>query len=223
VVVADPGPAAARTRTESVVLDGPAGPLEAVIDEPAATRDGAAFGVICHPHSLFGGSLTNKVVHTVARGLNDSGIPTLRFNFRGVGASAGVYDEGRGESEDLLAAIRHGRARWPDRALWLGGFSFGAYVALRTQSMPVAAPSRLLLVAPPLGRWDFSALLPPACPWLVVQGMRDELVDGRAVQSWSAALPRPPQFVAIEQAEHFFHGRLAELRDAVRQFARAPG
>src|ERR1700722_3706332 len=115
-------------RAERLAIAGPAGKLEALIETPvsegSAGGDVSAFGVVCHPHPLYGGTLDNKVVHTLARAFEERGAPTIRFNFRGVGESAGSYDEGRGETEDALAVIAFGRARWPQAALWLGGFSF---------------------------------------------------------------------------------------------------
>lgn len=172
--------------------------------------------MVCHPHPLFGGTLTNKVVHTVARAFVAHGAATLRFNFRGVGASAGSHDEGRGETDDLLAVVEAGRVRLPGRPLWLGGFSFGAYVALRAQGRAGAA--RLVTVAPPVGRWDFSALEAPRCPWLVIQGDRDELVDHAQVAGWLAALAPQARLALLPGAEHFFHGRLHEVKAAVSDF-----
>ena len=115
---------------QSLVLKGPAGDLEARLDFPEGRqgRDPAApvaFAVVCHPHPLFGGTLTNKVVHTLAKSFNDAGMPALRFNFRGVGASAGSHDEGRGEVQDALAVVHYGRERWPQAQLWLAGFLQG--------------------------------------------------------------------------------------------------
>jgi hypothetical protein len=178
-------------------------------------------GVVCHPHPLFGGTLTNKVVHTVARAFVAQGAATLRFNFRGVGASAGSYDEGRGETDDLLAVIRAGRARLPGLPLWLGGFSFGSFVALRAQA--AAGAARLVTVAPPVGRWDFSALEAPRCPWLVIQGDQDELVDHAQVAAWMAALAPQARLMLLPGAEHFFHGRLHEVKAAVSEFVAGEG
>ncbi len=206
---------------ESLSIAGPAGPIEALLERPAPGVAGgppAAFGVICHPHPQFGGTLTNKVVHTVARAFRERGVPTLRFNFRGVGASAGTYDEGRGETDDLLAVVDWGRARWPQGALWLAGFSFGSYVALRSLSR--LAPRLLVTVAPPVGRWDFSAARFPACPWLIVQGDQDELVDHAAVARWSEGSGAGAQTLLLSGADHFFHGRLHEVREGVEAFAR---
>ncbi len=196
-------------------IDGPAGPIEALLEGENAFSH-SALGVVCHPHPMFGGTMTNKVVHTVARAFTAQGAATLRFNFRGVGASAGSHDEGRGETADLLAVVAWGRERYPDLPLWLAGFSFGAFVALRGQAEAGAA--RLVTVAPPVGRWDFSGIEPPRIPWLVIQGDRDDLVDAREVQRWSASLPVPPQLLVLPGAEHFFHGRLHDVKDAVTAF-----
>ena len=203
---------------QRVEIDGPAGRIEALVEVPAASAAVGAFGVVCHPHPLFGGSMTNKVVHMLARSWHELGVPTLRFNFRGVGGSAGGYDEGRGETVDALAVVAHGRRLWPGAALWLGGFSFGAFVALRAAAS--AAPACLVTVAPPYGRWDFSGLSAPSCPWLIVQGDRDELVDAVAVQAWAAQQLPAPRVALVDGAEHFFHGRLHDLRGAVVAFAR---
>jgi hypothetical protein len=203
-------------RPERLEIPGPVGLLEALREVPAAAQAPRAFGVICHPHPLFGGTMTNKVVHMLARSCHELGMPTLRFNFRGVGASAGQYDDGRGETEDALAVIEQGRALWPGAALWLAGFSFGAWVALR--AAPRAAAARLVTVAPPVGRWDFAGLGTPGCPWLIVQGDQDELVDAAAVQQWAALQQPAPQLALLAGAEHFFHGRLNELRDVVNGF-----
>ncbi|MEZ5459109.1 MAG: alpha/beta family hydrolase [Steroidobacteraceae bacterium] len=207
-------------RPERLEIAGPVGVLEALLEQPEGAGAPPAFGVICHPHPLFGGTMTNKVVHMLARSCHALGVPTLRFNFRGVGGSAGQYDEGRGETDDALAVVAHGRGLWPGASLWLAGFSFGAYVALR--AAPRAAAARLVTVAPPVGRWDFASVDPPVCPWLVVQGDRDELVDAAVVQAWAARQPTPPQFALLSGAEHFFHGRLHELRDAVGRFLTDP-
>jgi alpha/beta superfamily hydrolase len=217
---------------QSLRIAGPAGALELLLEEPASQQAAgpappARFAVICHPHPLFGGTLTNKVVHTVARACVQRGVPALRFNFRGVGASGGTHDEGRGEVDDLLAVVAHGRERWPGAVPWLAGFSFGAYVALQASTRAGAA--LLVTVAPPVGRWDFSALPAPPCPWLIVQGDHDDLVDHRAVRAWADATRAAYCMVELAGAEHFFHGRLHDVRDAVLAFidaqpaALAPG
>lgn len=209
---------------ERLQLAGGAGEIETLVEFPGGPP--RAVALCCHPHPLYGGTLTNKVIHTVARSFLAAGAIAVRFNFRGVGASAGVHDEGRGEAEDLCALAAWAQQRWPGLPLWLGGFSFGSWVALRAQSAPAALqqclrPALLVAVAPPVGRWDFSTIAPPACPWLVVQGLRDELVDADEVRQWVAALTArgsPAQFVTLAEADHFFHARLHELRDAVMGF-----
>jgi alpha/beta superfamily hydrolase len=174
--------------------------------------------VCCHPHPLYGGALTNKVIHTVARAFVAAGVPALRFNFRGVGASAGLHDEGHGETADLIAVAGWLQRRYPDSALWLAGFSFGAWVSLRAAG--TLSPARLVSVAPPVGRWDFSDIRRPACPWLLVQGDADELLDAAVVTDWAHALSPDVQVALLPGASHFFHGRLHEVRDLIEAFAR---
>ena len=113
-----------RPTTERATIAGPVGSLEALLEIPAGA-DGSRVAVICHPHPVHGGTMTNKVVHMLAKACNERGVPALRFNFRGVGASAGRYDEGEGETQDALAAIDWALQRWPGAALWAAGFSFG--------------------------------------------------------------------------------------------------
>lgn len=163
--------------------------------------------------------MDNKVVTTIARTLYDAGIATLRFNFRGVGGSAGVYDAGEGETADAVRIAEWGAQRWPGRRLVLAGFSFGCYVALRVAQDRSLA--RLITIAPPLERFDFSVLRAPLCPWLVVQGDADEVVEPRAVAAWARSLHPPPQLVLMLGAGHFFHGRLADLRDTVSDAIRS--
>jgi alpha/beta superfamily hydrolase len=199
-----------------VSIDGPAGPLEARIEDPARDRSPPAVGVVCHPHPLHGGTLQNKVVHTLARAMQELGVPTVRFNFRGVGASAGHYGGGVGEFEDALAACAWARERWQCPTLWLAGFSFGAAVALRAADD--ARPAALVTVALPIGRIVVAPVARPDCPWLVVHGSRDELVDTADLRRWVAEFDDPPQLVELPDAEHFFHGALGELRAGVRRF-----
>ena len=197
--------------TEPCAFEGPAGRVEGLLDHPDSAPVAAA--VVCHPHPLQGGAMTNKVAYILARAFNDLGGVSLRFNFRGVGGSVGVFDQGVGETEDALAALDWIAARHPGLPLWLGGFSFGAYVSLRAQSRcPI---QRLVTVAPAVERFDKDAIREPACPWLLVQGDADEVVDPRAVLDWARGLQRPPQTVVLPGAGHFFHGRLNELREAV--------
>lgn len=196
---------------EPTQIAGPAGALEALIELPAGAPP-ARVAVICHPHPLHGGALTNKVVYTLAHTLRERGAVAVRFNFRSVGASEGQHDGGVGEVEDALAVVAYAAARWPGASLILAGFSFGANVALRAATR--AAPSWLITVAPAV------ALLTgepsrPACPWLIVQGDADEVVDAGQVQRWAATFTPPPTVRMIEGVGHFFHGRLHALGQLV--------
>ncbi len=205
-------------RSQPLRIDGPAGTLEAVLEQPQGAPP-AAFAVICHPHPLYGGNMHNKVVHTIGRACQESGMPTLRFNYRGVGASSGSYDEGRGETQDALAVVAAGRSRWPGAALTLAGFSFGGMVSL--QAAPIAAPARLISVAPAVMRAELASVERPACPWLILQGDADEIVSCAAVQAFAARFQPPPELVVLAGAGHFFHQRLPELRDAAFAFLTA--
>ncbi len=208
---------------EPLLLAGSTGALEAVVEVPAGTTAPAAFMVVCHPHPQHGGTMHNKVVTTLARCAHELGVPTLRFNYRGVGASAGTYDGGLGETEDALAAVAWGRQRWPDAQLWLGGFSFGGVVALRASTTRgVGTVSRLVTVAPALGR-NFGApreISVPSCPWLIVQGDADEVVDASVVVDWAEQLQPPPELVVLPGVGHFFHGQLLALQTQVIPFLR---
>lgn len=203
---------AAKQRLQIV---GPAGPLEVLV-EPAQ-HAGAALCVICHPHPQYGGTLDNKVVYTLARAANELGATAVRFNFRGVGHSAGEFGQGVGELDDLLAVVAWARAAYPARSLHLAGFSFGAAMALRGHVEAGAAS--LLLVAPPAGMGYLDEVTAPQCPWQVIHGSRDELIELATVRRWLArvAVPLPPLSV-IDEADHFFHGRLTPLREAASAF-----
>ena len=197
---------------ERLFIEGQAGALEAIVEETAGPG-GSSYGIVCHPHPLFGGTMDNKVVTTVARALHETGIPTVRFNFRGVGASAGEYDQGVGETTDADAVATWGARRWPGRDLVIAGFSFGAYVALRLAQQRV--PRHLITVAPALEPFDAFGMAVPRCPWLVVQGDADDVVDPATVIDWVNGLDPKPRLVVLPGVGHFFHGRLRELRDAV--------
>jgi alpha/beta superfamily hydrolase len=201
----------------SLVLPGPAGEIE-LIAEPAEATPRRATAVICHPLPTEGGTMHNKVVTMVARALRESGIATVRFNTRGTGASEGTFDDGRGEREDLRAIVDWVRQQRPAHSLWLAGFSFGAYVSLSMAAE--LEPGMLISIAPPAGRnWDFDAITPPDCPWLVIQGDADEVVDPEAVYAWLDGLDglrNPPELVRMPDTSHFFHRRLMDLRGAIK-------
>jgi alpha/beta superfamily hydrolase len=194
----------------AIEIAGPAGVLEAAIDVSA--RPAVATAVICHPHPLQQGTMSNKVVTTVARAFARLGADAVRFNFRGVGASAGRYADGVGERDDALAVVAWCRERWPNRPLYLGGFSFGGAVAAAIAAR--VAPAGLVTVAPPVDRLatDF---VPPACPWLLIHGAADEVVPLEPVLEWCAKLQAPPRIVLLPGVGHFFHGHLPALTEAV--------
>jgi alpha/beta superfamily hydrolase len=206
------------SRTEVLSIAGPVGPLEAKLEDSRAadSPEPTAFGVVCHPHPLHGGTMDNKVAHTLARAMMENGAPAFRFNFRGVGASAGEFDHGRGEVDDLAAVVAEGRRRWPRAALWLGGFSFGAYVALRAAGQ--LHPAKLVAVAPPVARFELGAVAHPDCEWMLAQGDADDVVPADDVLRWAAAQARAPQNHVLHGAGHFFHGRLHELKPLVIGF-----
>jgi uncharacterized protein len=208
-------------RPEPVMIEGPAGRIEAVLEDPSPGAMPRAFLVVCHPHPLHGGTMTNKVVTTLARTAHTLGIPSLRFNFRGVGASEGIFDEGKGETLDALATVAFGRQRWPDASLWLAGFSFGGVVALRASTTRgIGAVERLITVAPALGR-NFGSVRDisvPNCPWMVVQGDADEVIDGGLVIDWAEQLDPAPRLEVMPGVGHFFHGHLPALQGVVADF-----
>ena len=201
-----------KIHSEAVVIDGPTGSLEAIVDKPE-TISHNFISVNCHPHSLHGGTMTNKVVHTVSRTIAGMGIPSLRFNFRGVGKSEGTYDEGQGEQSDLLAVVEWFRQTYPEYKLILSGFSFGSFVS--AMASPAVRPDFLISVAPPVKRFDFDGFERPKCDWAVIMGTNDELVDYIDVQNWVGSFSKSPSLVTMADASHFFHGRLIELREQV--------
>lgn len=203
---------------EAVVIDGPAGALEARAENPLPDASVPVVGVVCHPHPLYGGTMQNKVVHTLARAMQELGAATVRFNFRGVGASGGAFDNGRGEADDLAAVVAEGRRRFPGAALWLGGFSFGAFVALRAAQQ--LSPSKLVAVAPPVARFELGTVVHPECDWLLAQGDADDVVPPDAVLAWAAEQPRKPRLHVLQGAGHFFHGKLHELKPLLIDFLR---
>lgn len=200
----------------SFALSGPAGKLETIsnVAAPAEARRGVA--VICHPNPVEGGTMHNKVVTMVERSLCERGLDTVRFNFRGTGASEGQHDYGDGESDDLAAVVRWVRKVRPGDALWLAGFSFGSYVSLRN-AVALEADA-LISIAPPVARrhYEFDAIALPTCPWLVVMGESDEVVDPQAVFDWIDSLPHKPELIRMPDTGHFFHRRLMDLRGAIK-------
>ena len=195
------------------MIDGPCGQLEALF---LAVPEARGVALICHPNPVQGGTMLNKVVSTLQRTARDAGLATLRFNYRGVGASAGSHDMGSGEVDDAEAVAHWLRARYPQLPLTLLGFSFGGFVAAslggRLERQDIE-PAQLIMVAPAVHR--LSADNPPAqrCRLTLIQPEADEVVDPQEVYAWSAALQRPHELLKVAECGHFFHGKLTELKD----------
>ena len=200
---------------ESFFIAGPVGRLEAVFEVPPNDELPGAV-VVCHPHPQHGGTMHNKVAHTLARTFVRLGFAALRFNFRGTEDSEGCFDEGVGELDDALAAVSWMRRRLPGQPLWLAGFSFGAAIAVRAAVETDVAG--LISVAPAVSRFASGLDEQPRCPWLIVQGDQDELVDIDELIDWINTLEPGPELLILENAEHFFHGRLMDLREVVSAF-----
>jgi alpha/beta superfamily hydrolase len=203
------------SQSEPLFIAGPAGSLEGLLDLPGGAVP-SALAVICHPHPLHGGTMQNKVAHTLARAFVSRQFAALRFNFRGVGKSEGQFDDGTGELADALAAITYLRSRYPDMPLWLAGFSFGGAVAIRAADSTDV--NGLVAVAPAAHRFADSAPLQPTCPWLIVHGEDDELVAVDDTIKWVNSLAAGPELRIFPETTHFFHGKLIMLRDAVVSF-----
>ncbi len=211
-----------KITASNVNFSGPAGNIQGILDLPEGqltsedqikTNASDFISVNCHPHSLHGGTMTNKVVYTVSRAIAGLGIPSLRFNFRGVSGSEGEYDEGQGEQADLKAAVAWMQAQYPQRKLILSGFSFGSYVsALASEALN---PEILLTIAPPVKRFNFENFTHPASGWTVIMGEEDELVQYLTVKSWVESFEPAPTFITMKGASHFFHGQLVDLRKHV--------
>lgn len=211
-------------RLQVVDIPAPHGLLEGLLRLPDVGNDGAAppalAAVIAHPHPQFGGTLHNKVTFRVAQALVDCGVPALRFNFRGVGRSTGRYDEGRGEADDVSAALDELARRYPGVPLCLGGVSFGAWVGL-----PVGCADervrQLIGVAVPLRPLRVGDLATCDTPKLIVQGELDEYGPLAELQAWFARLPDPKRLAVIPGADHLFTAHQSALYDAIASYFRA--
>lgn len=202
---------------QTITIPGPTGPLEGVlINVDLPQRAGIA--VVCHPHPLYGGTMNNKVVVSVAKAFADLGFAVIRFNYRGVGHSAGVYDSGVGETTDAVTAIDWLRRLDDHGPLWIAGFSFGTYVGLRAAEQ--RPPAGLISIAPAVNLFNFQEAQPPSCPWLVIHGDHDELVPVNDVLNWVSSLPERPMLLRVKGASHFFHGRLNDIKSAVTHFVK---
>ena len=202
-----------KQNTATTLVTGKAGDIEVLITLPGSLTESTSIAVISHPHPLYGGSMTNKVVHILAKSFNALDAITVRFNFRGVGKSAGKYDEGIGEAEDLQVLVAELKKWRPQAPILLAGFSFGAYVTTRAQASIL--PEKVLLVAPPVSMYPFDELDEINVPWLVIQGGQDEVIDAKAVKNWVLERPNQPQLIWMEESGHFFHGKLIEVKDSL--------
>jgi uncharacterized protein len=209
-----------HSRLVQLDLDGPAGRLEALLQERDA-HDHALVAVVCHPHPLYGGTLHNKVVHRVGAVLHALGAAVMRFNFRGVGNSAGAYDRGEGELADARAALAAVRARYPSARVWAAGFSFGSWVASRLAAEE-SETERLILIAPPVGTMSFDVLRTLALPKLVVQGSADDTCPPHQLHAQYTGWAEPKELVEVPGASHFFDRQLGALAQALEEHLKGP-
>lgn len=193
-------------------IPGPSGPLEVLLDEPTGPPRAAV--VLAHPLPTAGGTMHTKVVFQAAKALCRVGCAVLRFNFRGVGLSAGTWDEGRGELLDFSAAVDAMAARYPGLDIWAAGFSFGSYVAL-TAGASDDRVCALIGIAPPVDRYDFDAARQSTKAKFLVHGESDELIPLRAVRDLYARMADPKELVEIDRANHLFEGQATEVGDAL--------
>ena len=208
------------SRLKSISIAGPAGMLEGLLQE----RDAGVpkfIAVVCHPDPLQGGTLHNKVVHRVASVLHELGAAVLRFNFRGVGKSEGRSEGGEGELEDARAALAWLRGRHPGAASWVGGFSFGAWVAARLAASDPGV-AQLILIAPPVEYRDFSVLREARVPKLVIQGTGDQVCAPQSLEREFSLWAEPRRLILVEGASHFFDRQLGELAEALHQALAGP-
>jgi alpha/beta superfamily hydrolase len=195
-------------------IPGPAGPLECLFEMPeGAPRAGVVFA---HPLPTHGGTMHTKVVYQATKALARIGCVVMRFNFRGVGRSAGEWDEGRGEMEDYKAAVDYMAGRYPGLELWAAGFSFGSYIAT-TAGADDDRICALIVIAPPVDRYEFASVKLSTKPKFIVHGERDELISLKMVRQFYAQLPEPKELVEIDRANHLFDGQASEVGDALAE------
>ena len=195
-------------------IAGPAGRLEALLDEPPAGVHLRAAAVLGHPHPQYGGTMHTKAVYQAAKALARIGCEVLRFNFRGAGMSAGTFDDGRGEKEDFLAGLVFMQSRHPAAPVWAGGMSFGAWVAL-TVGADDPRVSTLIGIAMPVTRYDFDPVARSEKPKFFIHGERDEMCSEKAMRAFYARCREPKELVVIDGADHVFDGKVSEVADAI--------
>ena len=195
-------------------IPGAVGQLEALLDSPEGTPRRAV--VFAHPLPIKGGTMHTKVVFQAAKALTRIGCVVLRFNFRGVGRSAGTWDNGRGEMDDYRAAVDFVSARYPDLELWAAGFSFGSYIAM-TAGADDDRICALIGIAPPVNRYEYASVKLSTKPKFIVHGESDELIPLKAVREFYARLQDPKELVEIDRANHLFEGQASEVGDALEE------
>ncbi len=193
-------------------IPGPVGPLEALLDTPAGEPRAAV--VFAHPLPTHGGTMHTKVVFQSAKALTRIGCVVLRFNFRGVGMSAGTWDNGRGELDDYKAALEYIAAAYPGLETWAAGFSFGSYIAT-TVGADDPRVCALIAIAPPVDKYEFASVKLSSKPKFIIHGERDELISLKLVRHFYAQLPEPRELVIIDRANHLFDGQASEAGDAL--------
>lgn len=189
--------------------------IEVALSIPESPRFDV-FAIVAHPHPLYQGSMMNKVVTTTAKAIFNLSIPVLRFNFRGVGKSIGQFDQGNAETEDMLCLIRTWRQHFPEAKLLLSGFSFGSFVAYRAAQIII--PHGLLLIAPPVYRFDFNPSKMQKRPDLILMGEADEVVSAQDVGQFARSFVPPIPTIWLPETGHYFHGKLLDLRELVMQW-----
>jgi alpha/beta superfamily hydrolase len=202
-----------------LLLQGPAGPLEAILWTPAGGTQPPMAALVCHPHPLFGGTMHNKVVYQAAKSLASLGLAVLRFNFRGVGKSAGTHDRGAGERDDVSAALDFLAAEFATLPLLVAGFSFGSVTGLRVGSVD-ARVTELVGLGIPVNSTDFSFLAECTKPKLFVQGGNDQYGAIEKTREVVASLPEPKRLVEVAGADHFFAGKLDQVDKAIAAWMR---
>jgi alpha/beta superfamily hydrolase len=193
-------------------IPGPMGVLEALLDLPET--EARAVAVFGHPHPLHGGTLHTKAVYQAAKGMTRIGVAALRFNFRGVGRSAGTFDSGPGEKDDFRAALTFAQDRFPGLPIWAAGMSYGSWVAM-TVGADDARVSLLLGIAPPVDRYDFDALLTCTLPKFIIHGESDELISIKDIRKFYSKLPEPKELAVLEDANHLFEGKTTLVGETV--------
>ena len=195
-------------------IPGAVGPLEVLLDMPSSAPRTAV--VFAHPLPIKGGTMHTKVVFQAAKALTRIGCVVLRFNFRGVGRSAGTWDDGRGEMDDFRAAADFLSAQYPDLEMWAAGFSFGSYIAM-TSGADDDRVCALIGIAPPVNRYEYASVKLSTKPKFIVHGERDELIPLKAVREFYARLQEPKELVEVDRANHLFDGQASEVGDVLEE------